>query len=188
MKRIILTLIVILSLGFGKTLNIGELVIREGIAYKVNSKTPYTGEVKGYFNNGQVRVTKTYRRGKIQGKSAGYHDNGQLHWEAFYENGLRKITYENTTIITYSRDGKREFEIPLKGGKIHGLVKRYGSSKIPGFEISFQNGDFSKSLQERVGQIEIPRMKEIQRRLFELEIRTINSVLYNPDSFFRDWL
>jgi antitoxin component YwqK of YwqJK toxin-antitoxin module len=44
-----------------------SLVERLGVTYKINSQLPFTGVVPNYHNNGQLKYTKPYIDGKLQG-------------------------------------------------------------------------------------------------------------------------
>ena len=77
-----------------------KLVERQGITYKVNSTTPFTGTSVGYHENGQLEFRSNYKDGKPEGLWKRFHENGQLEgrgnskngepdglWENFHENG-----------------------------------------------------------------------------------------------------
>jgi antitoxin component YwqK of YwqJK toxin-antitoxin module len=44
-----------------------SLVERLGVTYEINTHTPFTGVVSDYHNNGQLKYTKPYIDGKLQG-------------------------------------------------------------------------------------------------------------------------
>ena len=58
----------------------------EELAYAPNIQTPYTGWVKGMYDNVQVRVLYRYKGGQGVFK-AKWHDNGQKWQEANYKDG-----------------------------------------------------------------------------------------------------
>ena len=99
----------------------GELQERgkegEELGYAPNSQTPYTGWVKGMYENGKVRYLLQVKDGKAHGLSTWWHDNGQKKGETNYkdgkEHGLETVWYEN---------GQKELETNYKDGKEHGLM------------------------------------------------------------------
>ncbi len=77
-----------------------QINIRNGIAYKVNSDTPFSGVMVEYYENGQINRKENCKDGKLNGEWVKYYENGQIEskgnckdgkldgeWVKYYENG-----------------------------------------------------------------------------------------------------
>jgi antitoxin component YwqK of YwqJK toxin-antitoxin module len=82
---------------------------RQGISYKVNSQTPYSGAYrksfkegldegnykdgklyglwKSYWNNGELYYSCYFKDGKLDGLFESFYENGQLEYKECYKNG-----------------------------------------------------------------------------------------------------
>ena len=114
----------------------------EELAYAPNIQTPYTGWVKGMYDNVQVRVLYRYKGGQGVFK-AKWHDNGQKWQEANYKDGkphgLWAWWYEN---------GQKMSETNYKDGKEHGLETHWDEEGKIWSETKWENG---KDLSNRKG-------------------------------------
>ena len=54
------------------------LLERQGLAYQVNSDTPFTGLVVSYYDNGQYEYKKNYKDGKEHGPVQRFDEDGNL--------------------------------------------------------------------------------------------------------------
>ena len=79
-----------------------QLVVRGGIAYKIDSDRPFTGTYLGFKKNGQLTERNNYKNGKFHGSREGYLENGQLEWLENYKggkyHGLQEYFYKNSQI------------------------------------------------------------------------------------------
>ena len=79
-----------------------QLVVRGGIAYKIDSDRPFTGTYLGFQKNGQLTERNNYKNGKFHGSREGYLENGQLEWLENYKDGkyhgLQEYFYKNSQI------------------------------------------------------------------------------------------
>ncbi len=102
MKKLltILCLVLLVSCSPPPEVPFDKLVERQGITYKVNSTTPFTGSSVTYHENGQLQKKINYKNGEQDGLYETFYDNFQLNrkgnlknnkeegfWELFYENG-----------------------------------------------------------------------------------------------------
>ncbi len=60
---------------------------RNGIKYEVNSVESFTGKYVKYYDNGQKKVEKHYKDGKLDGLWTHWYENGQKSYEENYKDG-----------------------------------------------------------------------------------------------------
>ncbi|MCF6276269.1 MAG: hypothetical protein L3J07_00285 [Candidatus Magasanikbacteria bacterium] len=82
------------------------------------------GLYKSVYNNGRIRTLSNYKNDKLHGKFEMYTENGFLHWQAFYINGVHtrseRIWDINTKILVYYGEysnGKRHGEFRITDAK-----------------------------------------------------------------------
>jgi len=101
----------------GETIDSKSLVERDGIKYKVNEQTPYSGKVISYYENGKIREEGNYKDGKKDGKwikdrwfnqeinkdlkLIQYYDNGSIKMEGYELNGEKRLMWKYYTIDSY---------------------------------------------------------------------------------------
>ena len=111
------------------------LVVRDGLAYKGNSTTPYTGY--GFFThtNGQKKAEGEYRDGKEYGKWTYWHENGQKSWEAEFRDGKEhgKVTY-------WYENGQKRGEGEWRDGQAHGKYISWHVGGQKSGEGEYRNG------------------------------------------------
>ena len=101
MKKLltILCLVLLSSYSYSEEVPKYKLVERQGITYKVNSTTPFTGSSVEYHWNGQLEEIRNYKDGKIHGLVKWFRVNGQLQERRNHKNGeqegLNEWFYEN---------------------------------------------------------------------------------------------
>lgn len=109
-------------------------------SYKVSnsseiSKNKKNGLVKTYYDNGNIKTEKYYKKGVKSGISREYDENGNLIIEENYRNGeldgLQKL---------YSEGGILLSETNYKNGKESGLQKRYYPNGIVAADCINENG------------------------------------------------
>lgn len=124
-------------------IDVFEKDMKNGIAYKIDEKTPFTG-LFGAVIDGQISYYESYKEGLLDGESVWYsrtgrvllseiYSKGKLHGEqkSYYENGNLKsiVKYLNGRvdgIIAYDKNGKILHESIFKNGT--GTWKFYWSN------------------------------------------------------------
>ena len=114
LKNIIIIFFPLLMIvGCSEPINVNSLVKRNGIAYKVNSEKPFTGESFELDKNGIERWKCNFKNGKKHGNYILLYKNGQKKIEGKYKNNVRvgiwKTWYKNgqqKSIITF-KDGEK---------------------------------------------------------------------------------
>jgi len=116
--KTLLTILVISLLSSPSwSMDIGELMKREGIYYQKFSDVPYTGKITGgtqgsikngkregawvfYYESGQLEAKGNFKNGEREGAWVDYHQNGQLWGRHNYTNGNRYGAQ-----VSYNEDG-----------------------------------------------------------------------------------
>ena len=97
-KLLILTMLVAIG-GCSKEVPREQIVMRNGLAYEVNSQTPFTGIAVDYYENGQLEYKENFKDGRRNGRTEFYYENGQLQYEWNYKDGkpegLQESYYED---------------------------------------------------------------------------------------------
>ena len=75
------------------SIELDDLVEREGLSYKKFSKVPFTGEITG-------KTQGLIKDGKYEGAWVSYHDNGQLKSKVKYKDGKAVGEW-----VYYNKDG-----------------------------------------------------------------------------------
>ena len=70
-----------------ETIELDQLVERNGQSYKVKSEIPFSGHVVATHTNGQEMMEANFKDGKQDGKTISWHANGQKQNEATYKAG-----------------------------------------------------------------------------------------------------
>ncbi|MEH6487150.1 toxin-antitoxin system YwqK family antitoxin [Hyphomonas oceanitis] len=145
-----------------KEVDTSELVVRNGIAFEINSQTPFTGNAKTFYANGQLAIQSSYvegvasgrfehwydngtlsikcvnKSGALEGLCTTWHENGQLRDEVNYiegeKNGLSKTWFEN---------GQLEEEVNYIAGEKSGLSKTWFENGQLEEEVNYIAGEKS---------------------------------------------
>jgi hypothetical protein len=138
-----------------ETIDYGEVVKRNGIAYKKFTNDPFSGEVSGQISgtflngllegvcehchsNGQPFKKGNYQNGLEEGKWIIYHKNGQLHSEGHYVNGKKEgqwVEYQSNGVLLSQAlytDGLSPEGSKIPGWKSSG-VKEHNQYSLDGF-------------------------------------------------------
>ena len=116
MKKLLFTILLIIFYVscinvWGETISPKDLVRSNGTAYKKISNVPFTGLVYGINKNGFL--TKTiYVKGKREGISKIYHENGQISLQATYKNDQPNGLWQ-----WYDKNGRLTYKATYKSGK-----------------------------------------------------------------------
>jgi antitoxin component YwqK of YwqJK toxin-antitoxin module len=136
----------------GETMD--ELVIRDGLYYKISSDVPFSGEIDGqdrgsfenglrhgswvfYHENGQVKSEGFYRSGIKHGAWVGYYANGQLFYRGAYSDGKKEGLW-----VSYYDNAKIFYEGHYNAGKENGRWVGFNPDGSPWAYRTglFQNG------------------------------------------------
>ena len=144
LKTLILVSLVFLVSCSPKEVPIDLLVEMQGIKYKVDSDTPFTGISFENHDNGQIKERINYKDGKLQSKEN--YEDGKLQyidyrdgegdglWESYHENGqlAAKYTYKDGKLDglmeSYHDNGQLMKKGTYKDGKREGRWKSYNEN------------------------------------------------------------
>ena len=119
LKQIVILLVmIIVSYGCGQSQEEINSILaeeRNGVWYKINSETPYTGRMVTKYPNGQKQHECTYKDGKQEGTGTWWHSNGQKLAEHTYKDGKLE-----GTLTEWHENGQKKQEVTYKDGKREG--------------------------------------------------------------------
>ena len=122
-RKLALILIIILnviSCSETKKEDSQKHVEKDGVLYEANSNEPFTGIDKTYYENGQLKFEAKFQNGKPNGVGKEYFENGVLRFEGNFIDGKaqgeHKVYYENGKLMVVSN---------LINDKKEGLSKYY---------------------------------------------------------------
>jgi general secretion pathway protein G len=92
--KLITLIVVVLISACSKEIELKQLQTRGNLVYEVNATSPFTGTVKEQYDNGQVKLKSTYKKGEKNGTHVEYYENGELKFNAKYESGQLEGKYE----------------------------------------------------------------------------------------------
>lgn len=141
MKKILLILVISISLmSYGKEINKKQLQNRNGVFYEVNQSIPYTGKKVYYYKSGQIQIKAKFKDGKIEDVIS-YSKSGSILGKikdrdgkienklSYYESNpiLGKVKFKDGKIKRESifdyKNGQIEYEINVEDGKVVYLFK-----------------------------------------------------------------
>lgn len=79
---------VFLLCGCSREIDGSMLQVRNGVAYRINESSPFSGRVVSFFGNGQQKERVVYVQGKREGMATYWHENGQKEREGIFKNDL----------------------------------------------------------------------------------------------------
>ena len=140
MKKLLITFFTVffcLTSSIGWSLELNDLVKRDGIYYEKFSDVPFTGKTTGpdqgsfkngkkdgswisYWGNGQLSFKGDYKNDKREGSWVRYWDNGQLNYKGDYKNGKREGSW-----VSYHENGQLNEKSYIKNGEKDGSWVRY---------------------------------------------------------------
>lgn len=109
------------------------LIIRE--IYGEELKKMMTGEIKEFYDNGQIMYQFFYKDGKQDCKQKEYFENGQLMNQFFYKNGKKEGKQKG-----WYDDGRVRYEEHYKDGILDGEKKMFYANGNPVSKCLFING------------------------------------------------
>ena len=118
------------SVGWGKDINLDDLIKRDGLYYEKFTDVPFTGDAVGQ-ELGKIR------KGIKVGKWIGYYENGKLKYKSNYKNGKREGEY---LIYQVYEDGKIWVKGNFKDGKGEGEFLTYYVNGQLEYKRNFKDG------------------------------------------------
>ena len=116
----IIFILLFASWGKLREVNITDTEIREGIVYVKGETEAFTGIIKSYYDNGNLKFEVNYKDGKGNGIVKIYYPNGNLESEANFKDGKKEGLFKG-----YYENGNIRIEGNYKDDKLEGLSKRY---------------------------------------------------------------
>lgn len=135
-----------------------DIYVLEKKAYKKEDSTLVSGIVENYFDTGELKQTKTYKNGILDGPRRVFKKNGELHQEGSYKNGkvngyrrvwndngiiIRERLYKNGVVSWQKQwydNGNLKSEISYENNKINGKAIKYNKEGEITEEKTYING------------------------------------------------
>jgi antitoxin component YwqK of YwqJK toxin-antitoxin module len=136
-----------------------ELDLRAGMLYLHDSKKPFTGLLVEDYPKGARKVAIEIHRGKVDGLSRGWFENGQEeveeHFTAGVSQGLRTRWHANGqrkseehiehgklegSYLEWHANGRKAVEMTLRAGQADGLVQAWHRSGAPKSRVQMKRG------------------------------------------------
>ena len=128
MKHLLIIFTLLLtSVGWSKSIDVMDLVERDGLMYEEFSNVPFTGKTTG-------RIQRSYKDGKPHGEWLVYYDDGQLWYKENYKDG--ELHGEQ---IYYWSNGILSSKSNYKNGKSHGDDLEYYENGNLRFKGKYKN-------------------------------------------------
>ena len=125
------------SIPANKKYNIDEIIKINKLIYQKTDSTLITGEVRFFYETGEVKQLQTFKNGILNGPRKVWHINGQLMQEGEFDNGkiigYRRAWYDN---------GQLRAEGAYKNGKLEGIRKGWWKNGQLKQEISYVQNRF----------------------------------------------
>ena len=140
-----------------------DLDLREGVLYLHGSKQPFTGLLVEDFSKGVRKLAIDLRHGKVEGRSHGWFENGQMEVEETFvagvSHGLRTRWHANGQkkseehiehgvvtgrYIEWHDNGQKAVEMTLKDGHPDGLVEAWHPDGTLKSQTRFESGKIVK--------------------------------------------
>ena len=119
--------------SWSETLNMDDLVERNGLHYKKFTDIPFNGAVTGieigkfkngkrdgfweeYRSDGSLKKQMNYKDGNEHGFSKGYHENGQLEFKMNYRDGKAEGPYDLVN------NGQLQIKASFKNDELNGSL------------------------------------------------------------------
>lgn len=108
---------------------------RDGLLYRRNSTTPFTGWMLDVREDGGLRSRTHVSFGLLEGVSEGYYSDGALQIREHFSRGIPEGLR-----TTWSAAGHKVSEGTFVAGKQEGLYRRWHENQTPEIEAAFLNG------------------------------------------------
>ena len=116
----IIFILLFASWGKLREVNITDTEIRECIVYVKGETEAFTGIIKSYYENGNLKSEDNFKDDKQEGLSKEYYENGNLKVEANFKDGKQEGLFKE-----YYENGNIRMETNFKDDKFEGLFKLY---------------------------------------------------------------
>lgn len=134
MKHILLSLLMILFVLFlftcSKDIEVdsSQLQKKDGLFYEIGSKKPFSGTAMTSHENGELKLSKSYKNGKLDGLTT--------LWDLEGRKIQKKIYTDNVIVeaVRWHENGEMKFKCNFKGGKPDGLASYWNSEGDKLFE------------------------------------------------------
>jgi len=93
-------------------------------------------EYYNHMKNARLHTITKYMDGRLHGCSKEFYENGSLRTKVCFNKGV----IADDTIIIYLKSGEISAKLPLKDGKIEGVVVTYSRKGTVEKKISYKNG------------------------------------------------
>ena len=105
--------LLLIIISCSKPIDEESLVERNGVYYKVNSETPYSGKSFMLHDNGQIYYEKSFKEGKQFGLETLWYKSGQKEKR---EIGMKTVNNDGLYTIWY-KNGQKKSEVIFKDGE-----------------------------------------------------------------------
>lgn len=112
-----------------------ELTLTNGLNFRRGGTNPFTGLMTERYAQGGLRSRSAISNGLLNGRSHGWHTNGQLQIEEHFLNGV-----SHGVRTRWFADGAKESEATIVHGVIEGVFRKWHPNGALAQEISMSNG------------------------------------------------
>jgi len=118
-----------------KSIQMDEVVKRDGIFYRKFSNIPFTGHIESYHTNGQLKIIGDFSDGKKVGNWVEYYISGIKKSEGHFANGKK----DGAWVYYFLNANIREKQLFIEGNK-DGLWEKFDVDGTIVQTESYQNG------------------------------------------------
>lgn len=134
----------IITIGFvscTKEIVLTDEEVKPDIFYTDLGHKPYTGKCKVYYlNSDQVKDAFSFRKGRLNGDSYSWYENGTLHWKGSYKNGMLSGKWQK-----WDKEGNLIMEVNYVNDTLDGsYISMYPDGSV------MEKGEFASN--KRVGE------------------------------------
>ena len=113
------------------------MVVLKGIGYYLDEKTPFTGTVLDYHENGNKKLEYFYKDGLRYGTETKWYDNGDKCSEVTWVDGKK---HGHETVWMEANHSQKSCEIGWKNGKIHGAYIYFNHDGTVRYQCTYIDG------------------------------------------------
>ncbi len=104
---------------------------------------PYSGSAVEYYNNGQLSLKKSFKDGKLDGKTTEWYPNGQKKLEVNFKDGVLVGNYSS-----WYYNGNKYLSLNYVNGGLEGLNTAWYDSGVKMMECNFTKGNLNGVLKK----------------------------------------
>ena len=135
MKKLLPLLpLLLLIVSCSKPIDEESLVQRNGVYYKVNSETPYSGKSLSFHDNEKKKREVNYKDGKLDGLETNWYENGQKRNEKTFMGGKRMSE------TNWSENGHKLSQWSSMIGSVDVLETKWYENGNKNYEKTFKDG------------------------------------------------